>query len=63
MYGANSMEHNLGQRLIREYYTKEELDRLRREYAALQLPFEDFPAYVGWKYEQEKIDSGDPDER
>ena len=57
------MEHNLGQRLIREYYTKEELDRLRSEYAALQLPFEDFPAYVGWKYEQEKIDSGDPDER
>lgn len=63
VHGVNSPGHNLGKRLIREYYTKEELDRMRKEFAELQLSFDDFPSYVEFCYNSERIDPCDPDER
>ena len=51
--------YDRGKLLIREYYTQEALDEMRREFAKLNLPSEEFPAYVAWCYDQEQVDPYD----
>lgn len=50
----NANDHRRGQLLIREFYTQEALDEMRKEFAKLNLPYEEFPVYVAWRYDQEQ---------
>ena len=56
---ARTIVHDRGKLLIREYYTQEALDEMRREFVKLNLPYEEFPAYVAWCYDQEQVDPYD----
>ena len=55
----NANDHRRGQLLIREYYTQEALSEMRKKFAKLNLPYEEFPVYVAWCYDQEQADPYD----